>query len=111
MLPAAIEKDCLIAVAENALDVIVVGHVDEKTYKGQVFKLDPQEKHEFANNYLKYVWAGHRAGVKGYIPENLKGMEILVSGNVPIAAGLSSSSALCVCSAMASLHLHEGDKG
>ena len=111
MLPAAIEKDCLIAVAENALDVIVVGHVDEKIYKGQVFKLDPQEKHEFTNNYLKYIWAGYRAGVKGYIPENLKGMEILVSGNVPIAAGLSSSSALCVCSAMASLHLHEGDKG
>ena len=38
-------------------------------------------------------------------------MEVLVSGNVTVAAGLSSSSALCVCSALASLHLHEGDKG
>lgn len=45
MLPAAIEKDCLIAVAENPMNIIVVGHVDQKKYPGQVFKLDPEEKH------------------------------------------------------------------
>lgn len=39
----------------------------------------------------------------------LKGMQIMISGNIPTAAGLSSSSAFCVCSALASLHANSGD--
>lgn len=33
----------------------------------------------------------------------------MISGNIPPAAGLSSSSALCVCSALASLHANGAD--
>ncbi len=34
----------------------------------------------------------------------------MISGNIPPAAGLSSSSALCVCSALASMHANSGDE-
>lgn len=34
-------------------------------------------------------------------------MDIVVAGNVPIAAGLSSSSSLCVCAAVAARKANE----
>jgi galactokinase len=38
-------------------------------------------------------------------------MKIVIEGNIPIAAGLSSSSALCVCSALAALYANnQNDK-
>ena len=56
---------------------------------------------EFINPYLKYLWAGYRAAVED--TNTLVGIKVLVSGNVPIAAGLSSSSSLVVCSGIMSL--------
>lgn len=38
-------------------------------------------------------------------------MQCLVGGNVPLAAGLSSSAAFTVCSALVSLHANGGDRG
>ena len=38
-------------------------------------------------------------------------MEVLIGGNVPIAAGLSSSAAFTVSSALASIHANGGDQG
>jgi galactokinase len=80
-----------------------VAHVDDSAYPSQVLPADPQLKPHFLNNYLKYFRAGYRAGVHG-LTQQLNGMQVMISGNIPIAAGLSSSSALCVCSALASLH-------
>lgn len=71
--------------------------------------VDPEVKVEFVNNYLKYFRAGYRAGVKTLDPATLKGMQILVGGNVPLAAGLSSSAAFTVCSALVGLHANGGD--
>ncbi len=64
VLPAAIEKDCLIAVSTNNSDEIVVSHVYQDLYPSQTFKVDPEVKSEFVNNYHKYFRAGYRAGVK-----------------------------------------------
>ena len=50
---------------------------------------------------MKYLWAGYRAAVED--TNTLVGIKVLVSGNVPIAAGLSSSSSLVVCSGIMSL--------
>lgn len=37
-------------------------------------------------------------------------MQVLIGGNVPVAAGLSSSAAFTVCSALVSLHANGGDQ-
>lgn len=69
--------------------------------------VDPQQNVEFINNYVKYFRAGYRAGVKHLETGTLTGAEVLIEGNVPLAAGVSSSSALCVCSALAALHANK----
>lgn len=40
-------------------------------------------------------------------PNEFVGMQLMVSGNVPIASGVSSSSALVVCSATASYYANK----
>ena len=87
-----------------------VNHI-EKDYPSQDLPVDPQAKVEFKGNYLKYFRAGYRAGVKHLDSSKLKGLHVVIGGNVPKAAGLSSSAAFTVCSALTSLHANEGDKG
>jgi N-acetylgalactosamine kinase len=55
------------------------------------------------SNYVKAPLVYLQDRLKG---QQLRGMNALVSGNIPQAAGLSSSSALVVCAAEASLHLN-----
>ena len=43
--------------------------------------------------------------------ESLKGLDVMISGNIPTAAGLSSSSALCVCAALAAFQANGGKEG
>lgn len=51
--------------------------------------------------YTKYFAAGYRAGLFELVDENkIVGLQILIEGNIPWAAGISSSSAFCVCSAL-----------
>ena len=104
VLPAAIEKDCLIAVRRTESKDIRIHHVDSTTYPSTVIPVDPNQSVEFVNNYVKYFRAGYRAGVREIPAESLVGLDVVIEGNVPLAAGVSSSSALCVCSALAAVH-------
>ena len=110
VLPIALETDCLIAVATSQSENVEVSHVEEE-YPGQILPVDPEAKVEFKGNYLKYFRAGYRAGVKRLDPSKLRGMQVVIGGNVPKAAGLSSSAAFTVCSALSSLHANGGDQG
>lgn len=83
----------------------------EEEYPSQVLPVDPAQKVEFKGNHLKYFRAGYRAGVKHLDSKKLKGLQVVVGGNVPLAAGLSSSAAFTVCSALSSLHANGGDQG
>jgi galactokinase len=47
--------------------------------------------------------AGYRAGILDLVEESsVVGLQVLIEGNIPWAAGISSSSAFSVCSAMVS---------
>jgi N-acetylgalactosamine kinase len=109
VLPMAIGNDMLIAAAvednETGLEVHV-NHLDSK-WQSYMLKLESSylsmvQPHDWIN----YTIAGINAilfyiGNKGLSTVSLKKtIKLLVTGNVPIAAGLSSSSALTVCSAL-----------
>ena len=51
--------------------------------------------------------AGYRAGVEHLDKNNLIGMQIMITGNVPLGSGLSSSAALVVCTALASYYANK----
>jgi N-acetylgalactosamine kinase len=61
-----------------------------------------------AHAYAKYFAAGYRAGILDLVEGEVAGLQILIEGNIPVASGVSSSSALCVCSALVSHTANEG---
>ena len=85
--------------------------MDKHLYPGDVLPVDPEIKINFKSDYVKYFRAGYRVGVKKLDKSKLKGMQVLITGNVPVAVGLSSSAAFTVCSSLATLHANGGDKG
>lgn len=58
--------------------------------------------------WYKYFLCGVQ-GIKEELPENvgLSGMNVVVTGNIPQSAGLSSSSAMVSAAALATAHLHK----
>ena len=50
--------------------------------------------------WFHYVFCGYKAIQETYGLEETVGMNLFVTGNIPMGAGLSSSSALVVCSAL-----------
>ena len=105
VLPCAIDKEIVFCLRKNDSDEIIVNNVNPK-FSGLKFCLsqpiDPYAKGNWGN-YIK-------AGVKGVIDHlqskghhnlsDLCGFDAVVSGTLPLAAGLSSSSALVVASAL-----------
>jgi galactokinase len=92
VLPAAINREILIAVAPN------------QTNKCNIFSPDLNESHSFLVEDLKPTmkptkgWTTYLHGVMHGIHRigfELSGVDILISGNIPVGAGLSSSAALC----------------
>jgi galactokinase len=88
VLPAAIDKEILIAISPNG------------TQQCHVFSADLNESHTFSIDDLQpgNGWSHYLQGVmKGVhqIGFTLKGVNVIISGNIPVGAGLSSSAALC----------------
>ncbi len=89
VLPAAIDRTITVVAAKRE-DSLIRAHSVEFA-QGSSFRLDQIEPDAEApwSNYLRGVLAQYRN--KGF---ELPGADLLISGNVPIEAGLSSSAAL-----------------
>ena len=88
VLPAAIDRNIHVAIAEN------------KTNQLNLVAREFNEKFSFALNDMHPVegWPTYMLGmVFQLFPENRlpEGMDVYISGNVPLGAGMSSSAALC----------------
>ncbi|MCH7414771.1 galactokinase [Belliella sp. R4-6] len=88
VLPAAIDKKMVVAIAEN------------DTKKGRVYSVDLEEEYSFDIDSFppkKGHWATYIMGVvsqlqqAGYV---VKGFDMVFGGDIPVGAGLSSSAAL-----------------
>ena len=132
--PIAIREVILVA-QKREDDVVVLHNVDENRFKPTKFVIsdelgpakildwDAWTQKEFEkrkasgtagdwSNYVKaavlYLQHLNRDKDGGYI-KRLKGMNTMINGNVPIAAGLSSSSSIVVVAAEATIRINELD--
>jgi galactokinase len=99
VLPAAIEFYCWVAAAPRSDRNLVIhsAHFNE-TREANLDSISASGKKHWANYPLGVAWALEGAG------KRLRGANILVSGDVPLGAGLSSSAAIEVAVGFALLH-------
>ncbi|KAJ3000400.1 galactokinase [Globomyces sp. JEL0801] len=110
VLPMAIEKDTIMAVSatQSQNPTVEIANVLDK-YPKRLFNhvpighvsIDPSI-HEWTN----YFKCGYKGVLDTLNPTSLYSMQVVVSGNVPTGSGLSSSSSLVCCSALATLCAH-----
>ncbi|MEO6914744.1 MAG: galactokinase [Chitinophagaceae bacterium] len=90
VLPGAVDKKMYVAIAIN----------DSETINAYANEFD--ETFSFSVNDMKIVmqegWASYLLGVAYFVREgghHIRGVDVLIDGNVPVGAGMSSSAALC----------------
>lgn len=95
VLPAAINKAVFVAVEKREDDLIVLHSIDFKDkYEGRVTEITRSDKH----------WANYILGVAAQITKRgykLNGFNLIIDGDVPLGAGLSSSAAVECATAFA----------
>lgn len=113
VLPAALDQDFIMAYSPSDKDEIVLNNVDKDMYAGERLSTDPYQKFKEEAHWINYFLCGYKA-VLSLEDSPLRskvskpqGMKILIDSVVPPAAGLSSSSAFCVCAAVTTLHANE----
>ena len=89
VLPAAIDKEMYFAVAPNSLDKFRFFAYDlDKSTEISCNKVEIQKTETWANYLLGVVAQLNKKGIK------VSGLDVVVGGNIPIGAGVSSSAAM-----------------
>ena len=89
VLPAAIEFYCWVAAAPRADKKLVIHSENfNETVEANLDSLSAAGKNHWANYPLGVAWSLQSAG------HHLRGANLLISGDVPLGAGLSSSAAI-----------------
>jgi galactokinase len=109
VLPAALDQDFIMAYIPSDDGKITLNNVDKDTFPKEVLDTDPHQKFRENAHWVNYFLCGYKAvlaldsHLKGKIAKP-QGFKVLIDSLVPPAAGLSSSSAFCVCAAVTTLH-------
>lgn len=108
VLPFALEHDTLMAFCTTSSSTIELSHIDSVQFHSASLPVSPSYLPTSDKSYFNYFLAGYRSVLAPLnLNENdLKGLNVLITGNVPIAAGLSSSAAMVVCSAALTLYAY-----
>jgi len=122
----AVSQEVIMAVSPRSDDLIEARNVDPKQFPDVSISIGrlvsqlnwddwmtvvnsgelTRHLRESAGNWSLYIEAAILRLQMAYPDRLLRGMDISVSGNIPVAAGLSSSSALVVATAESALALH-----
>uniref|UniRef100_A0A6P7GEI0 N-acetylgalactosamine kinase-like n=1 Tax=Diabrotica virgifera virgifera TaxID=50390 RepID=A0A6P7GEI0_DIAVI len=106
--PMALDQDILVAVSVQNDKKLQLHNTDPK-FEDFECEIDNFEISlgEGAPQWYKYFLCGVK-GILDTLPNEIetKGLKLVVSGNVPLRAGLSSSSALVSAAALATAHSH-----
>eukprot|EP00192_Tetraselmis_astigmatica_P018741 CAMPEP_0117677054 /NCGR_PEP_ID=MMETSP0804-20121206/16537_1 /TAXON_ID=1074897 /ORGANISM="Tetraselmis astigmatica, Strain CCMP880" /LENGTH=249 /DNA_ID=CAMNT_0005486305 /DNA_START=296 /DNA_END=1041 /DNA_ORIENTATION=+ len=102
VLPMAIAYDTVVAVRKGG-ERLHISNLEEERFRDIYFNVDPKQSVETAHhtwgNYIMCAYKGvHEHLTSKGIKVDIVGLQIMVHGNIPTGAGVSSSSAL-VCSA------------
>ena len=98
VLPMALQRDIRVVFRPREDATVRVANVDSR-FPSFSFELDEQIESSAQGDWSNYARAAGQALSRSNGP--LKGFDGVVSGNIPVAAGLSSSSAMVVAVAMA----------
>ena len=107
VLPMAIEQDVTIACSSNDRGELRFGNVNATQYPDHTcpvegFTID-------GHKWYNYLLCGFKGIVETLGLTQPMGMDILVDGNIPPSAGLSSSSALVCCAALTTAYANKVD--
>ncbi|KAK9762308.1 galactokinase [Basidiobolus ranarum] len=107
VLPMAVDRDCLIAVATTSLDSKVrVANVNPKFPTGEFTFIDRDrivDIDDTIHEWTNYFRAGYKGMLESLKLEKPAGMFCLMDGSVPSGAGMSSSSAFVCTSSIATM--------
>ncbi|KYQ93073.1 galactokinase [Tieghemostelium lacteum] len=110
VLPFALEQDCIIAVySDPSLESIKIANVDPQYPPLTVGTLDYIDINLNCHRWSNYVLAAWK-GIQQYLTtttQKPRGLCMLFSGNVPLGAGVSSSSALVCVSTLALAQMNQ----
>ncbi|XP_058459080.1 N-acetylgalactosamine kinase [Malaya genurostris] len=108
VLPVAVEQTILLAVASSDDNLIHVKNIDTKykSFKCNVNTFCIEAVQSGGPEWYKYFLCGIKGILEYAKPANTKGMMVVLSGNIPAASGLSSSSAIVSASVLGTAYLY-----
>lgn len=107
VLPMAIRQDTVVAIKQGG-DNLTISNMDETQYPTATFSIDPKQRVDLEHHtWANYFLAAYK-GVFEYLEKQGKapapvGLQVMLHGQVPTGAGLSSSSAFVCVAALALL--------
>lgn len=110
VLPAAIDRSTIVAAIASPEHEMILRNTD-RTFESRSFQIEKAIPAYPVGDWANYVKAGIQGvidhfGARGVPDAKLRGATMIVDGRVPVAAGLSSSSALTVAAALAFMALN-----
>lgn len=106
VLPMAIEQDIVAAIAINKNNRLNLTNVDQDLYPDFSTTTDSLKIDQSSPEWHHYFLCGFKGIIMEYSLKHPLGMDVALQGKIPPSSGLSSSSALVCCAALATAYIN-----